>query len=64
MAERVLLQRSYECRSCLRCCLPGMLDQGGCMIRVRNVAGRLEAVRQWFNDKSAFARLIAIQSST
>jgi hypothetical protein len=34
------------------------------MIRVRNVAGDLESVRQWFNDKSAFPRLVAIQSAT
>jgi hypothetical protein len=34
------------------------------MIRVRSLADGLEPLRQWFNDKSAFARLIAIQSPT
>jgi hypothetical protein len=34
------------------------------MIRVRSLAGGLEPVREWFNDKSAFARIVAIQSAT
>jgi hypothetical protein len=34
------------------------------MIRVTSLADGLEPLRQWFNDKSAFARLIAIQSPT
>ena len=34
------------------------------MIRVRNLAGGLEPVREWFNDKSAYARIVAIQSAT
>jgi hypothetical protein len=34
------------------------------MIRVKSLAGGLEPVRQWFNDKSAYARIVAIQSPT
>jgi hypothetical protein len=44
--------------------LPDVRDEGSCMIRVRNLAGGLDPLNEWFNDKSAFARLIAIQSST
>lgn len=34
------------------------------MIMVKSLAGGLEPLRQWFNDKSGFARLVAIQSPT
>ncbi len=34
------------------------------MIPVRSLAGGVEPLRQWFNDKSGFARLVAIQSPT
>ena len=34
------------------------------MIRTRNLAGGLESLREWFNDKSAYARIVAIQSPT
>ena len=34
------------------------------MIRVQEITGDLASLRQWFNNHSAFARLIAIQSST
>lgn len=34
------------------------------MMRVRTLAGGLELVRQWFNDKSAYPRILAIQSPT
>jgi hypothetical protein len=34
------------------------------MINVKNLAGTIEPVRQWFNDKSAYARIVAIQSPT
>jgi hypothetical protein len=34
------------------------------MIRVKDLSGGLEPVRQWFNDKSSFARIVAIQSPT
>jgi hypothetical protein len=34
------------------------------MSKVRNLAGGLEPLRQWFNDKSAYARIVAIQSAT
>jgi hypothetical protein len=40
-----------------------LLQEGGCMIRVTTLAG-VEPIRDWFNDKSAFARVIAIQSPT
>jgi hypothetical protein len=31
---------------------------------ITSLAGGLESLRLWFDDKSAFARLIAIQSPT
>jgi hypothetical protein len=34
------------------------------MIRVKKLVGGLEPVREWFNDKSAYARILAIQSPT
>jgi hypothetical protein len=34
------------------------------MMRVRTLAGGLERLRQWFNDKSAYPRILAIQSPT
>jgi hypothetical protein len=34
------------------------------LTRVTSLDGGLEPLREWFNDKSAFARLIAIQSPT
>jgi hypothetical protein len=63
VAERVLLQRSNDRGSRLRRGVPGLLEEGG-MIRVRSLSEGVEPVREWFNDKSAFARLIAIQSAT
>jgi hypothetical protein len=34
------------------------------MSRIRSLAGGLAPLREWFNDKSAYARLVAIQSPT
>jgi hypothetical protein len=34
------------------------------MIRIRNLADGLEPLREWFNDKSAYARIVAVQSSS
>ena len=34
------------------------------MMRVRTLSGDLELLRQWFNDKSAYLRILAIQSPT
>ena len=34
------------------------------MIRVTSLDDGLEPLRQWFNDTSAYARLVAIQSPT
>lgn len=34
------------------------------MTHITRLDGGLEPLRKWFNDKSAFARLIAIQSPT
>ena len=34
------------------------------MTRVRTIAGGLELLRRWFNDKSAYPRILAIQSPT
>jgi len=34
------------------------------MMRVRALAGGLDVLRQWFNDKSAHPRILAIQSPT
>jgi hypothetical protein len=64
MAERELLQRSNARRPRMRGPVPGLWNTGGRMIRTRILAGGLEALREWFNDKSAFARIIAIQSPT
>lgn len=36
----------------------------GSMTRVATLAAGLEPVRTWFNDKSAFVRVVAIQSPT
>ena len=33
-------------------------------MRVTRLDGGIEPLREWFNDKSAFARLMAIQSPT
>jgi hypothetical protein len=44
--------------------MPRVRDEGGGMTRVRSLADGLEALRTWFNDKSAFVRVIAIQSPT
>jgi hypothetical protein len=41
-----------------------MRDPGGGMIEVRSLADGLEPLREWFNDTSAYARLVAIQSPT
>jgi hypothetical protein len=47
------------------CCdLQVVRDQGGRMTRLRNLAGGLDPLREWFNDKSAYARIVAIQSPT
>jgi len=64
VAERVLLQRGDDRRPRVRRGLPDLLDEGSCMIRVKNLSGGLEPVREWFNDKSAYARIMAIQSPT
>jgi hypothetical protein len=63
MAERGLLQGSDDRGPCVRRRLPGMRE-GGCMTHIRNLAGGLEPLREWFNDKSAYARIVAIQSPT
>jgi hypothetical protein len=34
------------------------------MIRIKGLSQGLERLREWFNDKSAFARIVAIQSPT
>jgi hypothetical protein len=34
------------------------------MMRIRSLLEGLEPVRAWFNDKSAYARIVAIQSPT
>jgi hypothetical protein len=44
--------------------LQELRDQERRVIYLRNLASGLEPLRQWFNDKSAYARLVAIQSST
>jgi hypothetical protein len=33
-------------------------------MRVRSLADGLEPLRVWFNDKSAYPRIVAIQSPT
>ena len=33
-------------------------------MRVRALEGGLDLLRQWFNDKSAYPRILAIQSPT
>jgi hypothetical protein len=59
VAEQGLLPGGNECRARLRRCLPCMRSKGGRMIRVRTLAGGLELLRQWFNDKSAYPRMMA-----
>jgi hypothetical protein len=44
--------------------VPRLRDHGGRMTRVSSLAEGLEPVRRWFNDKSAFVRVVAIQSPT
>ena len=34
------------------------------MIRITSLGSGLKPLREWFNDKSAFARIVAIQSPT
>jgi hypothetical protein len=34
------------------------------MTPVHTLAGGLDPLRRWFNDKSAFVRIVAIQSPT
>jgi hypothetical protein len=34
------------------------------MIRITSLGNGLAPLREWFNDKSAFARIVAIQSPT
>jgi hypothetical protein len=64
VAEQGLLPGGDECRASLRRCLPRECSEGGCMMRVVTLAGDLELLRQWFNDKSAYLRILAIQSPT
>jgi hypothetical protein len=59
-----LLQGSDERRARMCSRMPGMQYQGGRMTYVRTLAAGIDGVRDWFNDKSAYARLVAIQSST
>jgi hypothetical protein len=44
--------------------LPCLHDKGGRMTQVAALAVGLDALRQWFNDNSSSARIIAIQSAT
>ena len=44
--------------------MPELLNGAGRMTRIVTLAGVFEPVRQWFNDKSAYARIVAIQSAT
>ncbi len=64
MAKLDLLQGGDDRRPRLRRGVPRVRDQEGSMIPVRSLAGGVEPLRQWFNDKSGFARLVAIQSPT
>jgi hypothetical protein len=48
----------------LRGGLPRLRYQGGSMIRVRSLADGIESLREWFNDQSACARIVAVQSPT
>jgi hypothetical protein len=44
--------------------VPRLRQKGCSMSRIRALSQDLEPLREWFNDKSAFARIIAIQSPT
>jgi hypothetical protein len=44
--------------------MPKLRSRGGRMTRIVNLADGFEPVRQWFNDKAAYARIVAIQSPT
>jgi hypothetical protein len=44
--------------------LPGLWQKGRRMTPIVTLSDGLDPLRQWFNDKSAFARIIAIQSPT
>jgi hypothetical protein len=48
----------------MRGCLPCLRYEGRCMIRIMSLGSSLEPLREWFNDKSAFVRVLAIQSPT
>jgi len=40
-----------------------MRERGG-VIQIRSLADGIEPLREWFNDQSGYARLVAIQSPT
>jgi hypothetical protein len=48
----------------LRGRVPSLFNQGGSMIHMTDLAAGIEPLRLWFNDKSAYARIVAIQSPT
>lgn len=59
-----MLQGGNGRRPSLRKGVPCLRDGSCCMTLVASLAGGLEPLRRWFNDKSAFVRVVAIQSPT
>jgi hypothetical protein len=64
MANKGLLQGGDACGSPVCQRVSARLHRGSRMTGVRSLAGGLEPLREWFNDTSAFVRLVAIQSPT
>jgi hypothetical protein len=64
MAQRGLLSGSHDCCPRVRHRMQELRKRGGRMTRIVNLAVGFEPVRQWFNDKSAYSRIVAIQSPT
>jgi hypothetical protein len=64
MARRTLLQGSDDRGARMCGGLPLLRDFGGRMSRIKAIADGVEPLREWFNDKSAYARIVAIQSPT
>jgi hypothetical protein len=64
MAEKSVLQVGVAGCSRVRQRVPSRLYCGSGVSGLASLAGGLEPLRQWFNDTSAFVRLVAIQSPT
>jgi hypothetical protein len=64
MAKEGVLQSGDAGGSRVRQRMSARLDRGSRVSDVRSLAGGLEPLRRWFNDTSAFVRLVAIQSPT